>query len=187
MYTSLHGKNEFWGCFQRWQHRRKIERDKNRSSSATTIECGAQCANYSATHRVNQRKKLKHRDVDKDAQSTAKHNAIWRSFVLSYISFKCFPSFLVACWIEVEWEDRGGPELVRDLEALGLEDGRDVLPVEAGIAWYCDTSRNNHKQVWYRFIMHFKNIQVYLSYYCNIWYNIGPKSNPYSRLMQTPD
>ena len=58
--------------------------------------------------------------------------------VLSYISFKCFLSFLVTCWIEAEWEDRGGPELVRDLEALGLEDGRDVqLPVEAGIAWYC--------------------------------------------------
>lgn len=117
---SLHGKNKFWGCFQRWQHRRNIDGDKNRSSSATTIECGAQCANYTATHRVNQRKTLKHRDVHKDAQSTAKHNAIWRSFVLSYISFKCFLSFLVTCWIEAEWEDRGGPELVRDLEALGL-------------------------------------------------------------------
>lgn len=77
----LHGKNEIWGCLQRWQHRRKIDVDKNRSSRATTIECGAQCANYSATHKVNQRKTLKHRNVHKDAQSTTKHNAIWRSFV----------------------------------------------------------------------------------------------------------
>lgn len=117
-------------------------------------------------------------------QRCTKHSKTQRHLkiiVLSYISFKCFLSFLVTCWIEVEWEDRGGPELVRDLEALGLEDGRDVLPVEAGIVWYCDTSRNNHKQVWYRLIMHFKNIQVYLSY-CNIWYNIGPKI-----AIQTPD
>lgn len=63
-------------------------------------------------------------------------------------------------WIEAEWEDRGGPELVRDLVALGLADGRDVLPVEAGIAWYCEISRNNQKII---NSAHFKNIQVYLS------------------------
>ena len=182
-------KNEIWGCFQRWQHRRKIDGDKNRSSSATTIECGAQCANYSATHRVNQRKTLKHRDVHKDAQSTAKHNAIWRS--LCFRIFHLNVSYLFWQLAGLRLNGKTGEVLswsgTWKLWGCRMEEmcyqWRQVLH---GIAWYCDISRNNHKQVWYRLIMHFKNIQVYLSY-CNIWYNIGPKSNPDSRLMQTPD
>ena len=53
--------------------------------------------------------------------------------------FRINVSYLVVTclWIEAEWEDRRGPELVRDLEALMR--CRDVqLPV-AGIVRYLET------------------------------------------------